>query len=126
MLFRSIPKGYVVIDTLPGDIRINPVCVDTLRMIKPSDVGYSISQNNPNPVENKTTIQYSVGIDANVTISLYDSKSNKIGNFVDEFQHRGVYEIVIDVNKLNLSSGVYFYKIETGPYTETKTMVITR
>ena len=122
----GIPKGYVVIDTLPGDIRINPVCVDTLRMIKPSDVGYSISQNNPNPVENKTTIQYSVGIDANVTISLYDSKSNKIGNFVDEFQHRGVYEIVIDVNKLNLSSGVYFYKIETGPYTETKTMVITR
>jgi hypothetical protein len=119
-------SGYVVIEEIPGDFTIMPVCVDTLRLVIPSDVSYSLTQNVPNPVINKTTIGYSVGIEANTTITLYNNNSEEVGVLVNQNHKPGEYQIELDVNQLGLPSGVYHYRIESGPFKETRSFVITK
>jgi hypothetical protein len=118
--------GYLFIEEFPGDVRINPVCVDTLRMVVPSDVAFSLMQNTPNPVTNKTVIEYSVGLEAMTKITLFNNNSDEVAVLVDQMQQPGVYQVTIDVNGLNLPSGVYHYRIESGPFEQTRSMVITK
>jgi hypothetical protein len=126
MSIQDEASGYVVIEEVPGDFRINPVCVDTLRLVIPSDVNFSISQNVPNPVISSTTIGYSIGLEANTTITLYNNNSEEIGVLVNQNHKPGEYQIELDVNQLGLTSGVYHYRIESGPFKETKSFVITK
>jgi len=118
--------GYLFIEEFPGDVRINPVCVDTLRLVIPSDQSFSLMQNTPNPVTNKTVIEYSVGLEAQTTITLYNNNSDEVAVLVNQVQQPGVYQITLDVIGLNLSSGVYHYRIESGPFEQTKSFVITK
>ena len=119
-------SGYVEIEEIPGDYRILPVCVDTLRLVVPSDVSYSLALPTPNPVINKTTIGYSIGIEANTKITLYNNNSKVVGLLVDQVHQPGEYEFELNVNELGLPSGVYHYTIESGPFKETKSFVISK
>ncbi len=129
---KTIPCGftrqfrYMEVDTFPGDISIAPVCVNTLRLIKLSGVDYSITQNNPNPAANMTSIDYSIGLEANTTIKLYNSNGEVVATFVDQLLKPGNYTLDINIEQLGLSSGVYYYRIESGPYSDTKSLVITK
>lgn len=129
---KPIPCGftrqypYMEVDTIPGDISIAPVCINTLRLIKLSGVDYSIAQNTPNPATNMTSIDYSIGLEANTTIKLYNSNGEVVATFVDQLLKPGNYTLDINVQQLGLPSGVYYYRIESGPYSETKSLVITK
>jgi hypothetical protein len=118
------PHNYVLVDTIPGSIKITPVCVNTLRLIEISNVNYSLMQNQPNPASNNTKISYSVGLEARTTISLYNEKGDKVATLIDQNMKPGKYEITFNVNELGLGSGAYFYKMQSGPFTDTKTLII--
>jgi len=119
-------RPYVLIDSIPGDIQIAPVCVNTLRLIRLSGVEYSISNPAPNPAVNTTSIDYSVGLEAQTVISLYNTNGQKVMTFVNEVLKPGDYNLVINIDELGLSNGTYLYKFESGPYNETKQLVISR
>ncbi len=116
----------IEVDSIQGDIKIAPVCVNNLRLIKLSGVNYTISQNIPNPVSSKTTINYSVGIEAITTIKLYNTNGDLIANLIEQILKPGYYSLDINVLASDIPNGVYYYKIESGPYTETKMMVIAK
>lgn len=120
------PAQYVEVEIEPGNIKITPVCVNTLRLIQLSNVEYGLKQNTPNPAENSTRIEYSVGINAPATLTLYNAQGERVATLIDQMHKPGKYEITLDIERLGLSSGAYFYKMESGPFTDSKTLIINK
>lgn len=85
---------------------------------------FSLEQNYPNPFNPGTSIQYTVGSKQFVTIKIYNILGNEVVTLVSEVQQAGEYEIMFNASKYNLSSGVYFYKINAGSYSETKKLIL--
>ncbi|MBL1213276.1 MAG: T9SS type A sorting domain-containing protein [Ignavibacteriae bacterium] len=91
---------------------------------------YSLEQNYPNPFNPVTTIKYSIPRQANVGASrdlpvqlkIYDVLGNEIATLVNEQKSPGTYEVSFD--GINLSSGIYFYILRAGHYSETKKFVL--
>jgi len=80
--------------------------------------GYLLSQNYPNPFNPSTTIAFSVPKETHVTLRIYDILGREITTLVNEKLQAGSYSKVW--NATGYSSGVYFYRIEAGEFTETK------
>ncbi len=91
-----------------------------LSSVKPST--YSLAQNYPNPFNPTTTIKFSIPKDGLVKIRVYDISGREVANLINEVKVAGNYEIKF--NGANLSSGMYFYRIESGDYIETKKMIL--
>ena len=90
---------------------------------------FSLEQNYPNPFNPSTTIKYSIpdvtlsGVEGfRVQLKVYDVLGNEVATLVNEEKPVGSYEVTFDVS--NLSSGVYFYKLTAGAFTETKKMIV--
>ena len=83
---------------------------------------FVLTQNYPNPFNPSTKIKYSIPISNAVRIKVYDMLGKEIKTLVNEFKSAGVYEIEFDAS--NLPSGVYFYRIISGTYSEIKKMLL--
>jgi len=98
---------------------VNSTPESELNLTAPSE--YSISSF-PNPFNPVTKIYYNLPIQGNVKIEIYNSKGQMIKDLVNEFKFVGNY--VADFDGSNLSSGVYFYKIQTNNFSHTKRMIL--
>jgi glucose/arabinose dehydrogenase len=85
-------------------------------------VSYSLEQNYPNPFNPVTTIKYSIPKQDFVKIQIFDMLGREISSLVNESKQAGNYEV--NWNADNLPSGVYFYRLTAGDYTEEKKMVL--
>jgi photosystem II stability/assembly factor-like uncharacterized protein len=85
---------------------------------------FSLSQNYPNPFNPSTIINYQLTINSNVSIKIYDNLGNEIETLVNEKQNPGSYSV--DFNASSLPSGIYFYKLMTENFSETKKMVLVK
>ncbi len=83
---------------------------------------FTLYQNYPNPFNPNTVIEYHLPQTSFVTLRIYDVIGREIKTLVNEKQNAGHHSLTIDAS--NLSSGVYFYRIEAGNYTETKKFVL--
>lgn len=83
---------------------------------------YKLSQNYPNPFNPTTTIQYEVAEAVDVKIELVDLLGRTVKTIVNKFQNAGRYQVVLHAN--DLTSGVYFYKIEAGKFVSTKKLIL--
>jgi hypothetical protein len=85
---------------------------------------YSLSQNYPNPFNQSTMFNFQCSMPGNVRISLYDIAGREVALLVNEVLQPGTYQVRFDAE--NLTSGVYFYRLQAGNFTETKRMLMTR
>jgi hypothetical protein len=85
---------------------------------------YSLEQNFPNPFNPTTTIRYAIPRDEPVTLEVYNLIGQLVTTLVDERQDSGSYEVVFKAEML--ASGVYFYRLIAGNFTEVKRMIILR
>ncbi|HEY5535259.1 MAG TPA: T9SS type A sorting domain-containing protein [Ignavibacteria bacterium] len=84
---------------------------------------FTLYQNYPNPFNPITKINYDLPKDSKVSLVIYDILGREIVRLVNgEFKPAGRY--MIDFNGSNLSSGVYFYKIQAGDFVSVKRMVL--
>ncbi len=83
---------------------------------------YSLSQNYPNPFNPFTKIKYELPKSSLVKMVVYDNLGRTIKVLANEFQNAGFYEL--DVNAMNLPSGVYYYRIQADEYSATKKFVL--
>ncbi len=83
---------------------------------------FSLIQNYPNPFNPNTTIAYSIPIAGKVSLKIFDVLGNEIATLVNEEKTTGNYTVNFDAS--NLTSGVYFYRIQAGDYVETKKMIL--
>jgi hypothetical protein len=89
--------------------------------IKPAE--FELYQNYPNPFNPSTTIIWNLETADKITLKLFDVLGNEIETIFDERQEAGFNSILYTVNA-KLSSGVYFYRLSTPNYSETKSMVL--
>ncbi|MEN8192987.1 MAG: T9SS type A sorting domain-containing protein [Bacteroidota bacterium] len=83
---------------------------------------FELSQNYPNPFNPTTVIQYSVPEMVNVKLKVYDMLGREISTLVNREQSAGIYKV--EFNAANLSSGVYFYRIEAGNFVVSKKLLL--
>ncbi|MEW6196236.1 MAG: T9SS type A sorting domain-containing protein [Bacteroidota bacterium] len=84
---------------------------------------FYLSQNYPNPFNPSTEIKYEIPIDCSVTLRVYDLLGREVATLVDEYKQAGIYNSTFNINNLTLSSGVYIYSLQAGPYYKYKKMM---
>ncbi|MBP7886927.1 MAG: T9SS type A sorting domain-containing protein [Candidatus Marinimicrobia bacterium] len=79
---------------------------------------YSLSQNYPNPFNPTTTIGYQLPISSYLTLKVYNLLGQEVATIFEGVQQAGNYTAILDGS--NLTSGIYFYKMETNGFVEQK------
>ena len=105
----------IILKTTNGGVSVNPVSTTV------SDK-YSLSQNYPNPFNPTTNIKFSIPKSDNVTLKVFNILGKEIATLVNEKLQAGSYEVKFDGT--NQPSGVYYYKIVSGDYSEVRKMVL--
>lgn len=98
-----------------------------------NSVGYSnsniqdkfyLAQNFPNPFNPSTTISFSLKNKKNVSLKVFDITGKEITTLINSELQAGEYSVVFDAPEL--SSGVYFYRLQADDYSETKKFILLR
>lgn len=85
---------------------------------------FSLEQNYPNPFNPITNIRYSVSSSQYVTITIYDITGTKVSSLVNEMKSPGTYSTLWDAREF--ASGIYFYTMNAGSFSETKKLLLVR
>ncbi len=85
---------------------------------------FQLFDNYPNPFNPSTTIRYSIPEASFTTLIVYDALGNEVSSLVNETKSAGTFEVIFDAT--NLSSGIYYYTLQSGSITETKKMILTK
>lgn len=116
-------------DYIPMGVgQIIQVSANPVKVIEPGN-GHSnfpnqikLEHNYPNPFNPKTVFCYQIPINSQVKLTIHDLTGKNVCSLVDNYQSRGKY--TIEWNGQGLSSGVYFYRLQTGHFTDTKKLII--
>ncbi len=84
--------------------------------------GFSLLQNYPNPFNPSTVISWQLAASSFVSLKIYDVLGNEIATLVNEEKPPGNYKFTFDAS--GLSSGIYFYKLQTENFVQTKMMIL--
>ncbi len=87
-------------------------------------IEFSLSPNYPNPFNPSTTIQYSIPKSGNVKLIVYSSLGEEVATLVNNYEEAGKYKINFDAS--GLSSGIYFYKLQTNNFNQIRKMILLR
>ena len=73
-------------------------------------------------------ISYQLPVSGNVTLKVYDILGNEVTTLVNEEKQPGVYEVEFNPESSirNLASGIYFYQLKVGSFTDTKKMILAK
>ena len=108
------------------DMEIYTAAINTIVGVEPIakevPAEYKLFQNYPNPFNPSTNIRYQVSNNGFVTLKIYDVLGKEISTLVNEKHVAGTYEVAF--NATQYPSGVYFYKLTTDRYTDTKKMIL--
>lgn len=86
---------------------------------------FTLEQNYPNPFNPTTKIRFSISSTSNVTMKVYDIRGREVATIINnENLTPGTKEVEFNASKL--ASGVYFYMIKAGSFTDTKKMILVK
>lgn len=152
-LGRNIPAGVTVDETkwqrdiapTVGELLDfqTPLSTGTSLLEQPTNIssegnsslpsGFVLDQNYPNPFNPSTKISWQSQVSSWQTLKVFDILGNEIVTLVDEYKPAGTYEVVFNAvshsgesvdEGQNLPSGMYFYTLKAGSFTETKKMIL--
>jgi hypothetical protein len=83
---------------------------------------YALSQNYPNPFNPTTTIQFTIANPQLTIVRVFDLLGREVATLVNEIREPGVYAVGFDGSYL--PSGVYFYRLQAGVFTQTKRLLL--
>ncbi len=95
--------------------------------VKMPNAGIELSQNTPNPFNPTTMIRFSLPASEHVSLSIYSANGTLVRSLVDGVQARGTHNITWDGRDSNgnsVGSGVYFYRLTAGKFSDSKKMVL--
>jgi hypothetical protein len=121
--YNGTPNGTSTFDTvsypIPG-VNCNLVGIQPISSIIPDN--FSLEQNYPNPFNPTTNIKFSIPKGEFVEIKVFDITGREIAVILSDPLEAGTYNI--DFNAASFASGVYFYRITAGTFTDTKKMLL--
>ncbi len=89
---------------------------------------FTLLQNYPNPFNPSTVISWHSSVSGWQTLKIYDVLGNEVATLVDEYKPAGSYKVEFNpVTEIrNLASGIYFYRIVSGNFVDTKKMLLVK
>lgn len=109
------------------DISNKVLITDELKLGITEVPEFKLYQNNPNPFNPSTSINYEILVATNVKISVYSLTGKFVDILADGFQTPGSYTVEFNTAKYSdLSSGIYFYKLETNYSSDIRKMIFTK
>ncbi|MEO8665983.1 MAG: M14 family zinc carboxypeptidase [Ignavibacteria bacterium] len=128
--FRLASDGFVTDDGwYVDDVKINSYSIGPVGISSNTQVpeSFNLEQNYPNPFNPSTVIRYKIPADSkrqtsNVKLIIYNALGIDVKTLVNEKQGAGSYEVQFDGS--NFPSGVYFYKLISGYYSDVKRMLL--
>ncbi len=83
-----------------------------------------LGQNYPNPFNPSTVISYQLPVAGYVTLKVYDVLGKEVATLVNEYKQAGTYNSQFSILNSKLSSGIYFYRLMSGSFAETKKLIL--
>ena len=105
-----------------GIIRKGIINLTAINDMKSVVQRFSLEQNYPNPFNPSTSIKYNIARPGLVKIDVYNTLGQRVKELVNEIKASGSYNI--SFNSSSISSGIYFYKIETPQFSQVKKMIV--
>lgn len=97
----------------------NPTSIDKQPLL-PNE--FHLYQNYPQPFNPATRIKYQIPVTSKVVLKVFDVLGNEIKTLVNQKKSAGIYEV--DFEGIELTSGIYFYSLQTEEFTDTKKMIL--
>lgn len=130
-------KGIVAHwDYKPSDSSFYQMILDTTLSVEDQTsqfITFKLYQNFPNPFNPSTVISYQLPTAGDITLKVYDVLGREVAILVDEYKEAGYHKVEflpespIGAGSIkNPASGVYFYQLRAGDYSETKKMILLR
>jgi hypothetical protein len=127
------PRLAAVLTDIDGQSRFNPTYMGCDEASTPlssasesrlTPDAFALSQNYPNPFNPSTTINYDLPMTSEITLKVYDVLGREVATLVNGRQNAGRY--TISFNASTLASGVYFYRLQAGNFTQSKKMMLVK
>ena len=119
---ESLPGNKLNVNVKGGEILKENASILKENSIK--EFSYNLYQNYPNPFNPTTLINYELSEAVFVNLKVYNLIGENVAELVNEKQEKGSY--LVEFNASYLSSGIYFYKIQTDKFSEIKKMILLR
>ncbi|MBN2366082.1 MAG: T9SS C-terminal target domain-containing protein, partial [Calditrichaeota bacterium] len=113
-------SGTLYFDNLRVKYPVLTPILDQGKSEIPAD--FNLFQNYPNPFNPTTTIRYKIDQPENVVLEVFNLLGQKVSTLVDKRQHGGIYQVSFDGK--NLSSGVYFCRLQAGGQVKINKMIL--
>ncbi len=119
-------RNPTVRTTLDFVATVNPVSVEDEKAVVKD---FYLQQNYPNPFNPSTKINFGLKKASNVEISVYNILGNKVATLLNGYKSAGNHSVTFNTSDLSegkkeLSSGIYFYRIVTNEFVQTKKMIL--
>jgi hypothetical protein len=120
-------SAYTIGDLGKADMQAIALDPDAIAAIAEKGAGaiptaFALEQNYPNPFNPTTTIRFNIADHANVMLTVYDVIGREVARLADGMHQAGTYTVQFDAS--TMSSGVYYYKLSAGTFTDIKKMMI--
>lgn len=117
------PIGIPFSFSVPGNIyELTNPSIGIQNISSEIPVAFSLKQNYPNPFNPETNIQFGLSKNEFVSIKVFDILGKEIATLVNEYKQAGTY--LVDFKAASLTSGVYFYRMQAGAFTDIKRMTL--
>ncbi len=117
------PSGGGLTNGNVSAIDFNPTDVKETESIPTS---FMLNQNYPNPFNPETVISYQLPVSSFVTLKVYDALGRQVATLVNEFQTAGIHNSTFSTLSSALTSGIYFYKLQSGSFVDVKKMMLVK
>lgn len=90
-----------------------------------ADRSFELEQNYPNPFNPETKINFTISKPSNIILRIFDASGKSVAELINnKYYSSGNYSVTFNAQQYNLTSGVYFYKMEIGEFSEVKKMML--
>lgn len=125
--FKPIRNGVYFFRINLMDNSLNIKNTDEIKIGVSDIIEFKLHQNTPNPFNPSTNISYELYTATKVTLKIYSLNGKEIETLIDEYQNPGTYKFEFNATKYTeLSSGIYFYKLQTDHSSDIKKMIFTK
>lgn len=120
----TVPGNCVLASHVDAPYVLDSICALDYRLFEFTGIEYGLKQNRPNPTGISTQIEFNLGMEAHTTLELFAPDGRSVRVLINEPLPAGAYDVPVDLSEL--PSGLYFYRLTSGPFSAVRQMTVAK